>query len=463
MSEGEGFTGAGAPMTGDCGNFGGQVVSDNVFSGATYWSPSSCGSDSCFTTTSAPVSSEALVFTSPYTATTGAAGDAQVAMPNFVAAETIQAPAAAPLEQGKQPVISVVPAEAGQPADYKVRANGTVEKAGEPLSAAKGEIKIQVEQGASQEKVDQLVAHVKQELEKAGAKPTLNAGENLVSEQVKSSFPVADDADFDPSKGGEGGTNGGGGDCNGGNCNRGDGGGGNGGGGRGETDIPDEKQDIPPLPNEQEEIKPNVSMRNPYDNLRDSLIKNENAGFMGWWGSMLTKEELDALGNPPDPEKLKALLNSPKFKERMAARKQALKDSGDTKGVDQFTQMEGKLGEIGSNDQQAKNFSDFMGRMSSGQPDANNDMEKFFNSSQMKEATVNSQILDAQSKLGVNLKSMPVDNAANIQKADAAASDVALTMLLGRAPTAADRANTKFAEYLAVQKQNLEAARGSSN
>lgn len=385
------------------------------------------------------------------------------------------------LEQGQQPKISVT-SDTNKPADFKVKADGTVEVAGKPFDGQKplSEYKIAVEQGADQKMTEQVVKHIADQISQKApdAKPVLDAEPGLVSEELRQRYQKSDTTDgeqkddFDDLPDDKGGIDGGGGGgCDGGGCD----GGGGGGGDDTNLDVDDgkDRNHDEGLDRDQQEGDRNRAVVSATEALRNALATNldsagkpnyENAtakslgaysmNFNGFVTSWLTDEMLEELGHPPDWSKLGKILkkhaNDPKFKQKMGEKMDALKSNGEESSA---KTLEGMVDRLANDEQFAKGFGEFMQGQEQGRNATPDEMKNFFGKD-VQDAAITSQMADVATQMGVKLKDL------NEQQA----SDVALGMLVGHKVSDAEKKQLleqkMYADYVTQIRDLFKARKG---
>lgn len=368
----------------------------------------------------------------------------------MVKAEKAPVPEQRPCAEGEQPKITVTK-DASQPADFIVKKDGKVEVVGDPESGSKphSQYRIRVEEGADQKVTDDLVTYLNNKAKADNKTATLDAEEGLVSAAVKDQFAKPEEKlpeEKELPEELDGKQDGG---CPDGNCGPGprpdtnpddqlepD---------KGDNNLEPEKDTRPPSA-----VKPPIDVlrdsirSSAYDNVKAGELGAYNCNYLGWVGSFLTEEMLEELGNPPDMKKLGKVLakykNDPKFKAKMDARLQNMKDQGDTESAGRIEGMFNKL----ATDEK---FANDMGNFLNGQRDktdaTKDDLAKFFDP-KMQDAVANCQMADAAKEMGVKLKDM------NEQQA----GDVALAMLLGHKPSDAEKQS--YANYVSTISDNFK-------
>ncbi|MBY0551632.1 MAG: hypothetical protein K2W95_30395 [Candidatus Obscuribacterales bacterium] len=368
----------------------------------------------------------------------------------MVKSDKPQIPEQRPCGDKETPKITVTK-DASQPADFIVRKDGKVEVVGDPEagSGPHKDYKIRVEEGADQKVTDELVNYLANKCLQGEKKPTLQADEGLVSDAVKQQFAPPQEEklpeekelpdELDPDKSGPSP-----------NCGP--------DGGPGPT--PDTNPDDQLEPDKGgDKIEPEKDARptkapievlrdsirsSAYDNVQANSLGAYNCNYIGWFGSFLTEEMLEELGNPPDMKKLGKVLakykNDPKFKAKMDQHVQNLKDQGDTESAGK---IEGMFNKLATDDK----FADEMGTFLNGQLKGDNatkeDLAKFFDP-KMQDAVANSQMADAAKEMGVKIKDMN----------EKQAGELALTMLLGHKATEAEKQS--YANYVSTISDNFK-------
>lgn len=363
------------------------------------------------------------------------------------------APEHTELKDKQQPQITVSK-DTGKPADFTIKADGSVEVHGNPENSGKrpSEYKIAVEPGADQKVTEGLVNYLKDRLEKSGdnVKPTLNAESGLVSEDVRKSFEPPEDIDDkdDPDKdqiddqdrnnnGGGGNNNNGGRDDNGRDL---------------EDDKDGGKDDITDDPKDDKKVESVSSL----EALKQSLIastdasgnpnwENGTAGSLGaysmdavpWFASYMTSEMLDEL-EEIDPKTGKKVINwkklgkvmakhanDPKFQKLMQGHVDSMKGQGDDQSASTMQSLIDRL-------QKDSNFADGFGAFLQNQQERKNatpeEMKNFF-SKDVQQAALSSQMSDLATKLDIKLKDMN----------EKQAGDLALAMTMGSNAAAMDK------------------------
>jgi hypothetical protein len=345
-----------------------------------------------------------------------------------------------PVADKAQPSIKVEP-DKGQPCDFKVKADGTIEVHGDPEQSTKplSEYKIAVEEGADKKQTDALVSYLKDRLTDQGYQPTLNAGPGLVSDAIRDAFKKKDEDSNDINDNGGLDNNDGG--CDGGGCDGGGGGGGGGGGDDTNLDTDDGK-DNKDGGDKHDGNNDSGRKQSGYDALRNAFqirdgngnvnYDNATANSLGaysmnvgnWFVNCLTPEMLEELGDPPDWSKLGKVLkkhaNDPKFKAKLQQKVQNMKDQGDEAGAKTLDNMFEKLTH---DDAFAEGFGQFLQHQSEGKNATPEEMKTFFGKD-VQDAMMGSQISDNAKELHIDLK-----NATEKQAADLALASIAGTKL----------------------------------
>jgi hypothetical protein len=388
------------------------------------------------------------------------------------------------LEQGQQPKITVT-SDTSRPADFHVKADGTVEVSGKPFDGNKplSEYTVSVDKGADPKLTENVVKQIAEDVSKKApdAKPFLDSETGLVSEDLQKQYQKStndggkenEDSEDIPDGNENGGTDGGGG---GGGC---DGGGGGGGGGGDDTDMDTDeggdrnRDDSTDNGRDGEGGDHNRQTLGAQDALRQALATNlDGAGnpnfengtakslgaysmnFNNFVSSWLTDEMLEELGHPPDWSKLgkimKKYANDPKFKAKMGEHLDALKQQGDdTSGK----AIEGMFDKLANDDQFAKGFGDFMNNQEQGKPATADEMKTYFGKD-IQDAAINSKMADVATPMGIKLKDMNEQQAA----------DVSLGMLVGHKVTDSEKAELlkqkMYSDYIDQVRQVYKARKG---
>lgn len=323
---------------------------------------------------------------------------------------------------GEKPEI-IVSKNLDIPADYRVKADGTIEVSGNPEYGPNPHrtYRIAVEPGADQRITDNLVQYLSSHIQQkdASMRPSLTADEGLVSSTIRNQYappvqpesPIPPDEtqptdDYDP------------GDCS---------------PGPGSPDCSPEddyspEDEPPPAPVEQmsggERLREATKV-NSYENGTANALGAYETNYYGWFSSFLDDEMLAELGNPPDMKKLARVLanakHKGKFMQKAGAAVNGLKDEGATLSAER---MEAFFNKLTTNETFAAGFGEFMDRQQKGQNASGDDLRQYFDSA-MQDTVASSQLVEAARTVGVRLSQMT----------DAQAGEVALAVRTGHKPT----------------------------